>query len=90
MADFCGRWVSTEWQIRTASAMRERLWIEAPPDILFSLREDGRSAAALLKEWLAHWRTTTGYATASVALVHDHREVARIQTTMTGDVVVVP
>lgn len=90
LADFCARWVPTDLQVRSASALRERLWIEAPAEVAFSLRYDSRSTTALLKEWLEHWKKTTGYETASVALVRDHREVARIQTTMKGDVVVIP
>jgi len=90
LADFCARWVSTDLQIRSASALRERLWIEAPPEVAFSLREDRRSAAGILKEWLEQWKQATGYQTASVTLVRDHREVARIQTTMTGEVIVIP
>ena len=89
LADFCARWVPADLQVRSASAIREQLWIEAPPEIVFSLRTDGPPTAVLLKEWLNHWKKTTGYETASVALWRDHREVARIHTTMQGDVIVV-
>jgi len=70
--------------------MRDQLWIEAPPEVAFSVREDRRTAAALLRQWLEHWKKTTGYRTASVTLVRDHAEVVKIQTTMGGDVVVIP
>lgn len=89
LTDFCA-WVSTDLRIRSASAMREQLWIEAPPEVAFSLREDGRTTAALLRAWLEQWQKTTGYRTASVTLVRDHAGVARIQTTMKGDVLVIP
>jgi hypothetical protein len=89
LTDFCARWVSTELRIAGASAIREHLWIEAPPELASTLREDDRATAALLRHWLDHWRKTTGYATASVTLVRSHVEFARIQTTMTGDVVVI-
>ena len=88
LADFCARWVPADLQVRSASAIREQLWIEAPPEIAFGLRKDGLPTTALLKGWLDHWKKTTGYGTASVALWRDHREVARIQTTMQGDVIV--
>ena len=78
-----------ELRISGASADRERLWIEAPTNLASTLRDDDRTTAALLREWLDHWRQTTGYTNASVVLVRGHIEFARIQTTMAGDVVMI-
>ena len=89
LADFCRRWMPTELRIHGASAERERLWIEAPTDLASTLRDNDRTTAALLREWLGHWRRTTGYANASVVLVRQHIEFARIQTTIAGDVVMI-
>lgn len=89
LADFCTQWMPAELRIRGASADRERLWIEAPGDLASTLRESDRTTAALLREWLQHWRQTTGYSSASVVLVRQHLEFARIQTTMAGDVVMI-
>jgi hypothetical protein len=69
--------------------MGERLFIEAPPTLKSTLREDDRHAAALLTHWLQHWRQTSGYRSATVILVSRHIEFARIQSTMKGDVVVI-
>jgi hypothetical protein len=88
LADFCTRWMPAELRINGASADRERLWIEAPTDPASTLRGNDRTTAALLREWLEHWRRTTGYTSASVVLVRQHIEFARIQTTMSGDVVI--
>lgn len=86
-AEFCGRWMDSELGIAGASAIGERLWIEAPPRLKSALREDDRQTAALLSNWLQHWRETTGYKNATVILVASHIEFARIQATMAGDVV---
>jgi hypothetical protein len=86
-AEFCGRWMDSELGIAGASAIGERLWIEAPPRLKSALREDDRQTAALLSNWLQHWRETTGYKNATVILVSSHIEFARIQATMAGDVV---
>jgi hypothetical protein len=88
-SEFCGRWVDSELGIAGASAQGERLWIEALPTLKSTLREDDRHTAALLTNWLQHWRQTTGYRNATVILVSGHVEFARIQSTMKGDVVVV-
>jgi hypothetical protein len=77
-----------ELRISGASADRDSLWIEAPPDLVSTLRTDDRMTSALLRNWLEHWRKTTGYNTASVTLLRAHVEVARIRTTMRGDVIV--
>ena len=87
-ADFCGRWIEGELGIAGASAIGERLWIEAPPTLRSALREDNRHTAALLTNWLQHWRQTSGYKTATVILVSRHVEFARVESTMKGDVVV--
>ena len=89
LSAFCARWMPAEFRIKSASADRERLWIETPTDFVSELREDDRVMAVLLREWLEQWRETTGYATASVMLVRQHAEFARIQTTMAGDVVMI-
>jgi hypothetical protein len=89
LANFCTLWMPAELRISGASADRERLWIEAPADLAATLRESDRTTAALLREWLQHWRQTTGYTSASVVLVRQHIEFARIQTTMAGDVVMI-
>ena len=89
LTDFCARSVSTDVQIRSASATRERLWIEAPSDVVVSLREDPRTTAALLRQWLEQWKRTTGYRTATVVLTRGHAAVASIRTTMGDDVVIV-
>jgi hypothetical protein len=88
-AEFCGRWIDGELGIAGASAIGERLWIEAPPTLKSTLREDDRHTATLLTNWLQRWRQTSGYKTATVILVSGHIEFARIQATMKGDVVVI-
>jgi hypothetical protein len=87
LTDFCARWMPAELRISGASANRDSLWIETPPDLVSLLRADDRTTTALLREWLEHWRKTTGYNTASVVLLRNHVEFARIQTTMAGDVI---
>jgi hypothetical protein len=89
LADFCAQSMPAEFRIAGASALREQLWIEAPADLVSGLRGDARPVAALLRAWLERWRRTTGYDSASVSLVRGHVELARIQTTMKGDVVMV-
>jgi hypothetical protein len=89
LADFCTQWMPAELHISGASADHERLWIEASRDLAATLRENDRTTAALLHEWLVHWRQTTGYTSASVILLRQHVEFARIQTTMSGDVVMI-
>jgi hypothetical protein len=89
LADFCARWIPAELRIGSASAVQESLWIEAPPDLVSTLREDDRTTATLLRGWLEHWRETTGYNNGSIILLRNHIEFARIQTTMKGDVVMI-
>jgi hypothetical protein len=88
LSDFCSQWMPAELRISSASADKDSLWIEAPPDLVSTLRSDDRTTSALLKNWLDHWRQTTGYTTASVTLLRGHVEVATIRTTMRGDVIV--
>jgi len=87
LADFCARWMPAELRISSASASRDSLWIETPPDLVSVLLADDRTTTALLREWLEHWRKTTGYNTASVTLVRNHIEFARIRTTIAGDMI---
>ena len=87
-AEFCGRWIESELGIAGASAIGERLWIEAPPTLRSALREDHRHTAALLTNWLQRWRQISGYKAATVILVSGHVEFARVESTMKGDVVV--
>ena len=89
LSEFCAQWVPADLRIRSATAMHERLWIEAPPDLASTLRGDGRSTAALLRDWLEQWRTVTGYKTASVTLLRGHVEFAKVQTTMAGDAITI-
>ena len=86
-AEFCGRWIDGELGIAGASAIGERLWIEAQPTLESTLREDDRHTAALLTHWLRHWRESTGSKNASIILVSNHIEFAKIEATMAGDVV---
>jgi hypothetical protein len=87
LEEFCARWVPAGFRIRAASATRERLWIEAPSEVVATLRSGEPTTRALLKQWLDQWRTITGYRTAFVVLLQGHHEIARAQTTLTGDFV---
>src|SRR5918996_15096 len=87
LSDFCAQSVPATLQIKRATAAKQQLWIEAPPDLVSTLRDDTGTTAALLRDWLARWRTISGYRTASVVLLRSHMVVARIDTTMTGDTV---
>lgn len=86
LSEFCAQWVPAEFRIRSATAVRERLWVEAPPDLAAALRGEV-STATLLRKWLEEWRKITRFSTASVTLLQNHVEFAKVQTTMTGDVV---
>ena len=87
LVDFCERSVSGALQIRSAGAVREHLWIEAPAGLASSLRAGDRSVATLLRHWLREWRAVSGYTTATVSLMRGHVEFAAVRTSMTGDVV---
>jgi hypothetical protein len=85
VSEFCAHWVPSGFQIPTVTATRERLWIETPPGLAASLRSDDRTTRELLADWLTRWRTITGYRTASVTLLRRHVEIAKAETTMSGD-----
>jgi hypothetical protein len=89
LSEFCQRWVPSRLGIRMAAADHEVIQIEASPALVAALHDDNRSVAALLREWLQHWRTLSGYRSASIVLTRNHVEIAKIHTTMSGDVVTV-
>jgi hypothetical protein len=86
---FCQRWVPPGLGIRMASADHETVQIEASPALVAALRDDSRSVSGLLRDWLRHWREVSGYRTAAIVLTRNHIEIAKIYTTMSGDVVAV-
>lgn len=86
---FCQRWVPANLGIRMASADHEIVQIEASPVLVAALRDDSRSVSTLLREWLRHWRAVSGYKSAAIVLMRNHVEIAKIYTTMSGDVVAV-
>jgi hypothetical protein len=86
---FCQRWVPSSLGIRMAFADHETVQIEASPALVAALRDDTRSVSALLRDWLRHWRAESGYRTAAIVLMRNHVEIAKIYTTMSGDVVAV-
>jgi len=87
LSEFCQRWVPPRLGIRMAAADHEIVQIEASPALVAALHDDNRSVAALLRDWLQHWRRLSGYNTASIVLTRNHIEIAKIYTTMSGDVV---
>ena len=87
LTEFCARWVPAELRIRSASADREQLEIEAPRELALVLKTDDRSTSALLREWLRAWRSISGFQTANVRLMREHAEIGKAYTTMAGDVV---
>jgi hypothetical protein len=90
LTDFCGRSVPATFRIASAAATRERLWIEAPADVISALRVDGPATAdALLREWLRQWKRISGYPAASVVLMYRHAEVGSARTTIGGDAIIV-
>jgi hypothetical protein len=89
LSEFCQRWVPPRLGIRMAAADHEVVQIEASPALVASLRDDNRAVAALLRDWLQHWRKLSGYRSASIVLTRNHVEIAKIYTTMSGDVVAV-
>jgi hypothetical protein len=86
LTEFCARWVPMGVPIRGATARGGHLWIEAPPQFAADIRSE-LGTRALLEDWLQRWKTITGYRTAFVTLLQGHREIAKAQTTLTGDVV---
>jgi hypothetical protein len=89
LSEFCQRWVPPRLGIRMAAADHEVVEIEASPALVAALHDDNRTVAALLRDWLQHWRKVSGYKTASIVLTRNHVEIAKIYTTMSGDVVAV-
>jgi hypothetical protein len=87
LSEFCQRWIPAQLGIRMAAADHEVVRIEASPALVAALRDDSRSVSALLRGWLQHWRAVSGYRTASIVLERNHIEIAKIYTTMSGDVV---
>jgi hypothetical protein len=87
LSEFCQRWVPPRLGIRMAAADHEVIQIEASPALVAALHDDNRSVATMLRDWLQHWRTLSGYKTASIVLTRNHVEIAKIYTTMSGDVV---
>jgi hypothetical protein len=87
LSEFCQRSIPTVLGIRMAAADHEVVRIEASPALVAALRDDGRSVSALLRDWLRHWRAVSGYKTAAIVLERNHSEIAKIYTTMSGDVV---
>jgi hypothetical protein len=86
LAEFCARWVPAGVRIAGATARGGHLWIEAPPDFLENVPSE-TGPRALLADWLQRWKTVTGYRTAFVTVLQGHRQIAKAQTTLTGDVV---
>jgi hypothetical protein len=87
LSEFCQRWIPARLGIRMAAADHEIVRIEASPELVVALRDDSDSAAALLRDWLQHWRGISGYRTASIVLMRNHTEIAKVYSTMSGDVV---
>jgi hypothetical protein len=87
VSEFCLRWVPPRLGIRMAAADHEVVQIEASPTLVAALKDDGQAVSALLREWLRHWRAVSGYKSASIVLTRNHLEIAKIYTTMSGDVI---
>jgi hypothetical protein len=89
LSEFCAQSIPARLRIRSATAVRERLWIEAAPDLAATLRGDKGSTTALLRTWLKQWRATSGYTAGTVSLLWNHAEFATVETTMTGEFVTI-
>jgi hypothetical protein len=89
LTDFCTRWVPGNFRVAAAAANRERLWIEAQPQLVNALRVDGEATRVLLKEWLERWRATSGYRSASVVVLRGHVPVATAEATVAGDAIAI-
>ena len=87
LSEFCQRWVPSRLGIRMAAADHEVVEIDASPALVAALHDDNRAVAALLRDWLQRWRAVSGYKSASIRLMRNHIEIARIYSTMSGDVV---
>jgi hypothetical protein len=89
LSEFCQRWIPPRLGIRMAVADHEVVQIEASPTLVAALHDERGAVAALMRDWLQRWRALSGYRTASIVLTRNHLEIAKIYTTMSGDVVVV-
>jgi hypothetical protein len=87
VAHFCAQSVGAGPQIYSVTSDRDRLWIETPPHVAMDIRSGDEAARLRLRTWLKEWRRITGFANASVSLVVNHVDVARADTTMSGDVI---
>ena len=86
---FCERSVPVAFRVQGVTANHEYLWIEAPPELAFALRDHDAATETVLKDWLERWRAITGYRTAFVIVLRDHAEIAKAGTTMRGDFVTI-
>jgi hypothetical protein len=87
LSTFCADSVPEQWRVRGATANQERLWLEAPADLLARLRERDPEARTLVTAWLAQWRRITGARGASIVLLRQHVDIATAASTMAGDVI---
>jgi hypothetical protein len=87
LSEFCQRWMPAHLRIPGAAASAERLVIEASPELASAIRDDSRSTGAVLHSWLGRWRAISGYKFAAIVLERNHVEIAKIYSTMSGDVV---
>src|SRR5919106_4895494 len=60
LSDFCAESVPAGFHIISVTANRERLWIEAPSDLVARMRAGDEQPRALLRTWLEQWRVVTG------------------------------
>jgi hypothetical protein len=89
LSTFCAHSIPAALRVQGVTANRERLWIDAPPELAAALRDHDTRTETLLKDWLQMWRTITGYRTAFVIVLRGHAEIARAGTAMSGDFVTV-
>ena len=89
VADFCAHSVASETRIHSVTSDRERLWIEAPSQFATDVRGGDDAARLRLSVWLQEWRRITGFRSASVSIVVNHVDVARAETTMRGDIILI-
>jgi hypothetical protein len=87
VTDFCAQSIGSGTRINSVTSDRERLWIEAPPQLAADVRSGESAARQRLGVWLKDWRRITGLRTASVSLVVNHVDVVKAETTMSGDVI---
>lgn len=89
VTDFCTRWVPGHFRVSAAAATRERLWIEAPRQLVNTLRVEDETTRVLLKDWLRQWRAISGYRSASVVVLWGHVPVATAEATLAGDTIAI-